>query len=115
MPFSILLDNCHELIFHGRSLSKSLATGQHFTRLLVTAAAVAHSLRFTSVLLSATLWPGGCFLTVKSSISLTDEQHAFAKALVDTGRYSSVSAVIQQGIHLLRRRLDVEDLERRAL
>ena len=54
-------------------------------------------------------------MTVKSSISLTDEQHAFAKALVDAGRFASVSAVIQQGIHLLRRRLDVEDLERRAL
>ena len=54
-------------------------------------------------------------MTVKSSISLTDEQHAFAKALVDAGRFASVSAVIQQGIHLLRQRLDVEDLERRAL
>ena len=54
-------------------------------------------------------------MTVKSSVSLTDEQHAFAKALVDAGRYGSVSAVIQQGIDLLRRRLDVEDLERRAL
>ena len=54
-------------------------------------------------------------MTIKSSISLTNEQHAFAKALVDTGRYASVSAVIQQGINLLRQRLDVEDLERRAL
>ena len=54
-------------------------------------------------------------MTVKSSISLTDGQHAFAKALVDTGRYASVSAVLQQGINLLRQRLDVEDLERRAL
>ena len=54
-------------------------------------------------------------MTVKSSISLTDEQHAFAKALVDSGRYASASAVIQQGIHLLRRRLDGEDLEHRAL
>ena len=54
-------------------------------------------------------------MTVKSSISITDEQHAFAKALVDTGRYASVSAVMQQGINLLRQRLDVEDLERRAL
>ena len=54
-------------------------------------------------------------MTVKCSISLTDEQHAFAKALVDAGRYASVSAVIQQGIHLLRQRLNVEDLERRAL
>ncbi len=54
-------------------------------------------------------------MTVKSSISLTDEQHAFARALVDTGRYASVSAVIQQGIEQLRQRLEVEDLERRAL
>ena len=54
-------------------------------------------------------------MTVKSSISLTDEQHAFAKALVDAGRYASVSAVIQQGIHLLRQHLDIEDLGCRAL
>ena len=67
------------------------------------------------MLLSATLPFRWCLLTIKSSISLTDEQHAFAKALVDTGRYASVSAVIQQGINLLRQRLDVEDLERRAL
>lgn len=52
---------------------------------------------------------------VKFSISLTDEQHAFASALVDAGRYASVSAVVQQGIEQLRQRLDVEDLERRAL
>ena len=54
-------------------------------------------------------------MTVKSSVSFTDEHHAFAKALVDTGRYASVSAVIQQGINLLRQRLDVEELERQAL
>ena len=52
---------------------------------------------------------------VKHSISLTDEQHAFAKAMVDTGRHPSVSAVIQQGIEDLRQRLEVEDLDRRAL
>lgn len=54
-------------------------------------------------------------MTVKTSVSLTQEQHAFAKALVEAGRYGSVSAVIQQGLDLLRRRFDVEDLERRAL
>ena len=54
-------------------------------------------------------------MTVKISISLTDEQHAFARALVDTGRSASVSAVIQQGIEQLRQRLEVEDLERMAL
>ena len=52
---------------------------------------------------------------VRHSITLTDEQHAFAKTLVDAGRYSSVSAVIQQGIEDLRQRSAVADLDRRAL
>ena len=54
-------------------------------------------------------------MTVKSSISLTDEQHAFARALVETGRYPSLSAVLQQGVDLLRRRMDTEELETAAL
>ena len=54
-------------------------------------------------------------VTVKSSISLTDEQHAFARALVDAGRYSSLSAVLQQGVDLLRQRMDAEELETAAL
>ena len=54
-------------------------------------------------------------MTVKSSISLTDEQHAFARTLVEAGRYSSVSAVLQQGVDLLRRRMDAEELETAAL
>ena len=43
-------------------------------------------------------------MTIKSSVSLTDEQHAFARTLVEAGRYSSVSGVLQQGLDLLRRR-----------
>ena len=54
-------------------------------------------------------------MAVKSSISLTDEQHAFARALVEAGRYASVSAVLQQGVELLRRRMDAEELETAAL
>ena len=54
-------------------------------------------------------------MTVKSSISLTDEQNAFAKELVEAGRYSSVSAVLQQGIDLLRQRMQDDDLQRAAL
>ena len=54
-------------------------------------------------------------MTVKSSISLTDEQHAFARALVEAGRYPSLSAVLQQGVDLLRRRMDAEALETEAL
>lgn len=54
-------------------------------------------------------------MTVKSSISLTDEQHPFAKALVDTGRFPSVSAVLQQGIELLRQQIETDALDRVAL
>ena len=54
-------------------------------------------------------------MTVKSSISLTDEQHAFAKTLVDAGRFPSVSAVLQQGVDLLRRHMEDEEMERAAL
>ena len=54
-------------------------------------------------------------MTIKSSVSLSDEQHAFARALVETGRYASVSAVLQQGLDLLRRRLENDELERMAL
>jgi antitoxin ParD1/3/4 len=54
-------------------------------------------------------------VTVKSSISLTDDQHSFAKTLVDSGRFPSVSAVLQQGIELLRAKMEDEGLERAAL
>ena len=52
---------------------------------------------------------------VKSSVPLTDEQYAFAKELVRSGRYASVSAVIQQGIDLLKQRMQDEVLESKAL
>ena len=54
-------------------------------------------------------------VAVKSSISLTDEQHAFARALVEAGRYASLSAVLQQGVDLLRQRLDAQELEHAAM
>ena len=54
-------------------------------------------------------------MTVKSSISLTDEQHAFAKALVEAGRYTSLSAVLQQGVDMLRQRIETEEVETAAL
>ncbi|MFZ5781062.1 MAG: ribbon-helix-helix domain-containing protein [Pseudomonadota bacterium] len=54
-------------------------------------------------------------MTIKSSISLTDDQHSFAKALVESGRFPSVSAVMQQGIELLREKMQDEALERAAL
>ena len=42
-------------------------------------------------------------MTVKTSISLTDEQEAYARSLVERGRYSSLSAVLQHGLDMLRR------------
>ena len=54
-------------------------------------------------------------MTVKSSISLTDSQNTFARELVDQGRYPSVSAVLQQGLKLLRLRTEGEELEVGAL
>ena len=54
-------------------------------------------------------------MTVKSSTSLADEQHSFARELVEAGRYSGVSTLLQQGINLLRQRMQDEDLQRAAL
>ena len=54
-------------------------------------------------------------MTLKTTVSLTDEQYAFARTLVETGRYSSVSAVLRRGLDLLRGRLEDEESERAAL
>ncbi|MDR0810503.1 MAG: type II toxin-antitoxin system ParD family antitoxin [Gemmobacter sp.] len=54
-------------------------------------------------------------MTVKSSISLSDEHHAFARAQVQDGRFVSVSAVVQHGLDLLRQKAEDERLERAAL
>ncbi len=54
-------------------------------------------------------------MTVKSSISLSAEQHAFARAQVRDGRFASVSAVVQHGLELLREKSEGEMTERAAL
>lgn len=54
-------------------------------------------------------------MTVKSSISLTDDQFAFAKTMVESGQFSSVSAVLQKGVEVLRQQQEDSDLERAAL
>lgn len=54
-------------------------------------------------------------MTVKSSIPLTEDQRAFARSLVAAGRYSSLSAVLLQGVDLPRQRMDAEELETAAL
>ncbi len=54
-------------------------------------------------------------MTAKSSISLTDAQYDFARAMVESGRYPSISAVLQQGVELLRQKLDQDEAETAAL
>ncbi|PPQ29158.1 ribbon-helix-helix domain-containing protein [Rhodopila globiformis] len=54
-------------------------------------------------------------MTVKTSISLTDEQDAYARALVERGRYPSVSAVLQRGLEVLRRENETHEAELQAL
>ena len=41
-------------------------------------------------------------MSVKTSVSISKQQDAFARKLVEDGRYSSVSAVIQRGLEMLR-------------
>jgi len=54
-------------------------------------------------------------MTVKSSISLRDDQHAFARTLVESGRFPSVSAVVQHGLDLLREQDSDSQADRTAL
>ena len=54
-------------------------------------------------------------MVVKSSVSLREDQHAFAKALVDAGRFPSLSAVLQQGLDLLQQQDADAQADRTAL
>jgi antitoxin ParD1/3/4 len=54
-------------------------------------------------------------MTVKTSVSISDQQQAFVRRLVEGGRYSSVSAVVQQGLELLREQTEMKEAELNAL
>lgn len=54
-------------------------------------------------------------MSVKSSISLTEQQDAFVRSQVESGRYSSASSVLQQGLELLRQKTELETAEIEAL
>jgi antitoxin ParD1/3/4 len=54
-------------------------------------------------------------MSVKASISLTEAQDAFARELVAEGRYPSLSAVLQQGLELLRQETEAREVETEAL
>lgn len=54
-------------------------------------------------------------MTAKTSISLTDSQEAFARRLVENGTYSSLSAVLQHGLEMLRAEREKHEAEVAAL
>lgn len=54
-------------------------------------------------------------MSVKTSISLTDSQEAFARTLVAAGFYPSLSAVLQRGLELLRSDTELKAAELAAL
>jgi antitoxin ParD1/3/4 len=54
-------------------------------------------------------------MTVRMSISLTDEQEAYARSLVESGQYSSMSAVLQRGLDMLQRDTEMRDAALQAL
>lgn len=54
-------------------------------------------------------------MSVKTSVSISDQQDLFARKLVEEGRYSSVSAVVQRGLELVREETELKDAELEAL
>ncbi len=54
-------------------------------------------------------------MTVKASVSISDQQDSFARRLVEDGRYSSLSAVVQRGLELVREETEIKDAELAAL
>ena len=54
-------------------------------------------------------------MTVKTSISLTDDQESYARRLIEAGQYPSLSAVLQRGLEMLRRDNEIRDAEVEAL
>jgi len=54
-------------------------------------------------------------MSVKTSVSVSEQQDAFMRGLVREGRYASASAVVQRGLDLLRAETEREAAELQAL
>ena len=54
-------------------------------------------------------------MTVKASVSISDKQNALARELVEQGRFSSLSAVVQHGLELVRQETELKNAEIEAL
>ena len=54
-------------------------------------------------------------MSVKTSISLTESQEAYARTLVSSGAYPSLSAVLQHGLPLLKSETELKTAELEVL
>lgn len=54
-------------------------------------------------------------MSVKASVSITEQQDDFARRAVANGHYSSLSAVVQRGLELVRSEAEREEVELDAL
>ncbi|MEX0368184.1 MAG: type II toxin-antitoxin system ParD family antitoxin [Ruegeria sp.] len=54
-------------------------------------------------------------MSVKASVSITEQQDAFARKLVADGQYASLSAVVQRGLELMRSEAERDQAELDAL
>jgi antitoxin ParD1/3/4 len=54
-------------------------------------------------------------MSVKASVSISEQQDAFARKLVEDGRYASLSAVMQRGLELVREETEFKEAELAAL
>ena len=50
-------------------------------------------------------------MSVKASVSISDQQESFARKLVEDGRFASLSAVVQRGLELVREETELKDAE----
>ena len=54
-------------------------------------------------------------MSVKALVSISDQQDVFARKLVEEGRFSSLSAVVQHGLELVREEAELRAAELAAL
>jgi len=54
-------------------------------------------------------------MAVKASVSISEQQDEYARRLVEDGRYSSLSAVVQRGLELVREETEMKDAELAAM
>jgi antitoxin ParD1/3/4 len=50
-------------------------------------------------------------MSVKASVSISDQQESFARKLVEDGRFASLSAVVQRGLELVREETELKEAE----